>query len=166
MLDQQKKYFLWPVGIWNFKFLFWGSFLLLRSERVQQEYTQPLFFVQKRWTPSVQHINSTQGPLLFGPENPSVQYVKCVSSTLKIVSSTLNRRQFNTKAIFCSFFCVELTFFVLNWQFLCWADECVELTLLMCWTDCFVELMVFCVKLTGLFDWRFLGGHCFNTKFF
>ena len=44
---------------------------------------------------SVQHISSTQGPLLFSPQDPSVQHVQCVNPTPKNHQFTTKKRPFN-----------------------------------------------------------------------
>ena len=106
---------------------------------------------------SVQHISSTQGPLLFSPQDPSVQHVQCVNPTPKNhqfttkkrpfnkpVSSTHKKRQFSikkrpfntpvsSKPKNRQFNTNLFPFFrVLNWRFLC-----VVRTLLYCWTGGF-----------------------------
>ena len=80
----------------------------------------------------LQHLSSTQGPLLLSPRKLSVQHVTCVSSTSKkasvqhICGSTTQKASVEHKESVN----VELTFFVLNRRFL------------------YVELTVFCVELT------------------
>ena len=121
--------------------------------------------------PSVQHINSTQGPLLSSPKNPSVQHKcvcsskkrqfntnasvqhKCVSSTpknnrcvlIRAPNMLANNGTYHTFCYFIQHSLSERTKSVLNWRF------CVELThfggkngvALVCWTDGRVKVRVY-----------------------
>ena len=100
---------------------------------------------------SIQHVSSTQRPLLFSPQNLSVRH-QCVSSTRqmrhfntsvqhKFVSSTRRMRQCNTNT----------SVLLLNWSI------CVKLTHL-CWTDAFVLKWRFFAL-----NWRFF---VLNWRFF